>query len=704
MLFLSGSPLAIGAPSISGCLLYPANNVWNTPVDTLPVDSRSVNYIKTIGAAIGLHPDFGSGIWDGGPIGIPFITVPATQPRVPVSFEYVDESDPGPYPIPANAPIEGGPDADGDRHVLVLERTSCKLYELYSAYPRTGGWDAGSGAIFDLNTHSLRPRTWTSADAAGLPILPGLVRYEEVAAGAIEHALRFTVPQTRRAFVWPARHYASSLTGLEYPPMGQRFRLKANFDIQAFPAQVQVILRALKKYGMIVADNGSPWFISGVPDPRWDNDVLHVLDQVKGSNFEAVDGSGLMIDPDSGQASLSGSINLNADPPAQPTRLIFVHHFTGENLLADDNGGLGIALKNNRYYTSDTNYGWGPDGIGDLTDIGHWWLWFRGPRSAVILKALFAERGQNALYCRLPVAPAGPNSIILFKSCFPNSALQGKPLAAIPPIASNPLKGQDSGSSAHTVANAKGIYVSLLDYFRTRQDKLFVVLTAPPLSDPSYSANARIVNEWLTTTWLKNYPYHNVAVFDFYNTLTTNGGNPNLNDLGKATGNHHRWWAGLIQHKTNGDNDANPNVLEYPSGDDHPSRAGNLKAVAEFLPWLNVQYHCWQGTGGCSSARPSATTARAISATQIELSWQDNSLDEAQFLIERKPQGCGVAGAWTQVAAVARNTRVFTQAGLAANTIYAYRVRASNSRGYSDYAPCASAQTGVAGATAPERP
>ena len=698
LLLLSSSSLANAVPSLGGCTLFPANNVWNTPVEALPVDPRSAAYINSIGASVGLHPDFGSGTWDGGPIGIPFITVPITQPGVSVSFEYADESDPGPYPIPANAPIEGGPDAEGDRHVLVLERTACQLYELYSAYPQAGGtWDAVSGAIFDLNGHQLRPRTWTSADAAGLPILPGLVRYEEVAAGAIEHALRFTVPQTRRAFVWPARHYASSLTGLEYPPMGQRFRLKASFDIQPFPVAVQVILRALKKYGMIVADNGSPWYITGVPDERWDNEVLHVLDQVKGSSFEAVDASGLMINPDSGQASLSRSINLNASPPPQSTRLIFVHHSTGENLLADDNGGLGIALKNNRYFTSDTNYGWGPNGIGDLTDIGHWWLWFRGPQSASILNALYAESGQNAFYSRLPVAPAGPNRIVLFKSCFPNSALPGNPLAPVPPIASNPLKGQDSGSPAHTLANAKGIYLSLLDYFRTRQDKLFIVLAAPPLTDPTYSANARIFNQWLTTDWLKNYPYHNVAVFDFYNTLTTNGGNPNLNDLGKATGNHHRLLTGVIQHKTDGDNDPNPNVLEYPSGDDHPSRAGNLKAVAELLPWLNVQYHCWQGTGGCSTASPSATTARAISATQVVVSWQDNSLDEGQFLIERKPGECTVAGTWTQIAAVARNTRVFTQAGLAANTPYAYRVRASNGRGNSDYSPCASARTGMAG-------
>jgi hypothetical protein len=495
LLIISWSSPLHAISSLGGCTLFPPNSVWNTPVDSLPVDPGSAAYINRIGATTGLHPDFGSGDWDGGPIGMPFITVPATQPRVPISFEYEDESDPGPYPVPPNAPIEGGPDADGDRHVLVLERTACKLYELYAAYPQTdGSWDTGSGAIFELNAHQLRPLTWTSADAAGLPILPGLVRYDEVAEGAIEHALRFTVPQTRRAFVWPARHYASNLTGLEYPPMGQRFRLKADFDIQPFPTQLQVILRALKKYGMIVADNGSPWFISGVPDERWDNDMLHVLEQVKGSDFEAVDESGLMVNTHSGQASLSHSINLNANPPPQPTRLIFVHHSTGENLLADDNGGLGIALMNNRYFTSDTNYGWGPNGIGSLTDIGHWWLWFRDePQSPFILEALYGEGGQNASYTRLSTAPAGSNRVILIKSCFPNSALQGNPLAPVPPIASNPLKGQDSGSPAHTLANAKGIYISLLDYFRSHQDKLFIVLAAPPLSDPTYSTNARLL-------------------------------------------------------------------------------------------------------------------------------------------------------------------------------------------------------------------
>jgi hypothetical protein len=285
------------------CQLFPGDNIWNTAVDTLPVDVNSSKYITTIGSDEPVHADFGSGLWEGGPIGIPFTTVPADQEKVNVVFDYDDESDPGPYPIPPDAPIEGGSDSDGDRHVLVVDRDNCILYELFYAFPQPdGSWTAGSGAIFDLNSNGLRPVGWTSADAAGLPILPGLVSYEEVASGEITHALRFTAPQTRKEYIWPARHYASHLTGSQYPPMGQRFRLKAAFDISGFSIEVQVILQALKKYGMFLTDNGSSWFISGVPDERWDNDVLHELHDVKGSDFEAVDESSLMVDPDSGQA------------------------------------------------------------------------------------------------------------------------------------------------------------------------------------------------------------------------------------------------------------------------------------------------------------------------------------------------------------------------------------------------------------------
>ncbi|MFQ5419139.1 MAG: hypothetical protein ACE5FD_01600 [Anaerolineae bacterium] len=283
------------------CPILPSDNIWNTPINTLPVHPNSAAYVNTIGANDNLHPDFGAGLWQGAPIGIPTVEVPGSQPKVNVSFTYDDESDPGPYPIPAAAPIEGGPGSDGDRHVIVIDRDNCLLYELFYAWPQPdGSWAADSGAVFDLNSNALRPDGWTSADAAGLPILPGLTRYEEVAGGAIRHALRFTAPQTQRAYVWPARHFASDLTGAQYPPLGMYFRLKAGYDISGFSADAQVILQALKTYGMILADNGSPWFLSGAPDDRWDNDVLNELKQVQGSDFEAVDVSSLMGDPNSG--------------------------------------------------------------------------------------------------------------------------------------------------------------------------------------------------------------------------------------------------------------------------------------------------------------------------------------------------------------------------------------------------------------------
>lgn len=318
---LPGSARAQNGPTVDGCSILPSDSIWNTPVNTLPVDPNSSAYINTIGPARGFHPDFGSGTYNGGPIGIPYTVVEGTQLKVSVAFDYADESDAGPYPIPPDAEIEGGNTSTGDRHVLVLDRNNCVLYELFSAYPQPDGtWQAGSGAIFQLNSNSLRTAGWTSADAAGLPILPGLVRYDEVAAGEIRHALRFTAPQTRNQYVWPARHFASNLTGASYPPMGQRFRLKASFDITAFSSQVQVILRALKTYGMILADNGSAWYISGVPDPRWDNDTLvSELSRVKGSDFEAVDASSVMVSADSGQALQSGTGGGSGDPGTNDT-------------------------------------------------------------------------------------------------------------------------------------------------------------------------------------------------------------------------------------------------------------------------------------------------------------------------------------------------------------------------------------------------
>jgi hypothetical protein len=280
----------------------------------------------------------------------------------------------------------------------------------------------------------------------------------------------------------------------------------------------------------------------------------------------------------------------HASTSSSPIRLIFIHHSTGENWLADGNGGLGIALRDSNYYVSDTNYGWGPDGIGSSTDIGNWWQWFRGPNSAAILSALYNETEQHSSYSRLATNPGGENKIIMFKSCFPNSALRGNANDPVPPISSNPLKGQSCDSEYHTVANAKGIYIDLLEYFKTVPDKTFIVITAPPLSDPTYADNARAFNNWLVNDWLSGYTVGNVYVFDFYNVLTTNGGNANTNDLGSTSGNHHIWYNSQVQHITDGDNDANANILEYPSGDDHPSKAGNLKATAEFVPLLNNVY------------------------------------------------------------------------------------------------------------------
>jgi hypothetical protein len=288
------------------CSILPPDNIWNRRIDDMPVHPDSDAYIATIGAAATLHADFGSGVWPPGsnsPIGIPFVEVDSGQPEVPIIYTaYGAESDPGPWPVPPDAPIEGGPDAMGDRHVIVLDRADCMLYELFAAYPNgDGSWSARSGARFDLASNALRPDGWTSADAAGLPIFPGLVTYDEVASGEIAHAIRFTAPQTRNAHVWPARHNASSLTGSEYPPMGQRFRLRADFDISGYSPQLQVILTAMKRYGMILADNGSAWFISGAPDARWDNDMLHEWDDIPGAAFEAVDVSSLIVDPGSGR-------------------------------------------------------------------------------------------------------------------------------------------------------------------------------------------------------------------------------------------------------------------------------------------------------------------------------------------------------------------------------------------------------------------
>jgi hypothetical protein len=283
---------ASASPTIAGCPVFPPDNIWNIRVDRLPLDPKSRAYTQSIGDDKPVHADFGSGTYDGGPVGIPFVTVPGNQKRVRIVFDYRDESDLSNYPIPPNAPIEGGPNSKGDRHILIVDRDNCVLWEIYDAHPQPdGSWKAGSGAIFDLTCNCLRPDGWTSADAAGLPVLPGLVRHEEVASGEIRHALRFTAPRTRNEAVWPARHSASKLTDPNLPPLGQRFRLNAGFSLSGFSPEAQVILRALQEYGMMLADNGGAWFLSGSPNELWKNDVLQELKRVKGSDFEAVDDS-----------------------------------------------------------------------------------------------------------------------------------------------------------------------------------------------------------------------------------------------------------------------------------------------------------------------------------------------------------------------------------------------------------------------------
>jgi hypothetical protein len=278
--------------NMHGMPVFPASDPWNQAVDISPVDSNSAAILARIGTSTALHPDFGAN-WDGGPFGIPYIVVPDSQAKVAVSFDYADESDAGPYPIPGNPPIEPG---DGDNHLLMITQGEHKLYELYGTQKTSSGtWSAGSGAIFDLVNGTQRPPGWTSADAAGLPIFPGLVRYDEVyQLGEINHALRFTVAHTRKAYIPPATHYASSSTDATLPPMGMRVRLKASFDVSSYPPQAQVILRALKKYGMMVADNGSNFYLSGTADARWNDSVLNSLKKVTVGDFEVVQMQGVV--------------------------------------------------------------------------------------------------------------------------------------------------------------------------------------------------------------------------------------------------------------------------------------------------------------------------------------------------------------------------------------------------------------------------
>ena len=285
------SQMSVGQDAgLNGFLPFPSDNLWNKDISASPVDSNSANIINYIGPSIGIHPDFGSGQYNGSYMGIPYTVVDGTQPLIPINYQaYGDESDAGPMPVPLTAPIEGYPNpGTGDRHVLVLDNANCFLYELYSSYPQTSSWNAVSGAVSDLLADEQRPYTWTSADAAGLPIFPGLVRYDEVAAGAIHHAIRFTLQNSGAAFTPPASHWASTTSNANAAPMGMRLRLKSSVDISGFSVTNQVILSAMKKYGLIMADNGSSMYISGAPDDRWNNDDLHNLGSITASDFEVI--------------------------------------------------------------------------------------------------------------------------------------------------------------------------------------------------------------------------------------------------------------------------------------------------------------------------------------------------------------------------------------------------------------------------------
>jgi hypothetical protein len=284
--------------------MYPADNIWNTDISTMPVHARSAQWLASTNAGTAkLHPDFGPSFGaQPVPYGIPYAVTDRTHAKTSVSFQYASESDPGPYPFGSDTPIEGGPNANGDRHALMVDRDTCTLYELFDARYASGGSTAGSGAVWNLRSHALRPSTWTSADAAGLPILPGLLRLDEVQSGFVGHAIRFTAQRTDRSFLWPARHQAGAANDPTLPPMGARFRLKSGFDVSRFRPDTQVVLRAMQRYGLLLADNGSNWYFTGTAEDGWDTNLLSELKTIPASQFDAIDESSLMISPDSGQA------------------------------------------------------------------------------------------------------------------------------------------------------------------------------------------------------------------------------------------------------------------------------------------------------------------------------------------------------------------------------------------------------------------
>ncbi|HVW87268.1 MAG TPA: hypothetical protein VHB50_21425 [Bryobacteraceae bacterium] len=470
-------PAQAQSPFIGKCAVFPSNNIWNTPVDQLPVASTSATYVNTIGPGLPLHPDFGPV-----PYGIPVTTVPGTQTKYPATFVYSAESDPGPYAIPLDAPIQGGSQSTGDRHVIAVDTDNCIAYEMFGAYPQATGWKSGSGAIFDLSSNALRTAGWTSADAAGTPMLPGLIRYDEIAAGEIRHAIEFTVAHSRNSYVWPARHFASSLTGANYPPMGTRFRLRANYDISGFSPTNQIILKALKKYGMIIVDNGASWFITGATDPRWSNSDLHALTNVKGSDFEQVDVSSLMVDPNSGEArqgTITAPVSVTIAPASQTLKVnataqfqASVHNASSQAVTWSVNGIAG-----------------GNATVGTIGAAGL----YRAPANApspatVTIRATSSADSSASGTATVTVAPNVSISLLPLRTTVPQHGtiqftahVQGTANQNV----TWQVNGFDGGIPTFGLISASGVYTA-----PAVRANMTVRITAVSVADPTVSANA----------------------------------------------------------------------------------------------------------------------------------------------------------------------------------------------------------------------
>jgi hypothetical protein len=470
-------------PEIGNCTVFPVDNIWNTPVDQLAVSPNSSTYVATIGPSLPVHADFGSGTYNGEPIGIPFVTVPGTQTKYPATFLYASESDPGPYAVPLNALIEGGSQSTGDRHAIAIDVNNCVLYELYRAFPQTSSWQADSGAIFNLLSNALRTSTWTSADAAGLPMFPGLVRYDEIAAGEIRHAIRFTVPKTQRAFVWPARHYASNLTGSQYPPMGVRFRLRADFDISGFSPTNQIILKALKKYGMTIADNGSAWYISGAPDSRWDNSDLHNLGRVTGANFEVVDVSPLMLDPNSGQARQS-TVSVTVTPSSADITVNATKQFSASVANSTDQT---VTWAVSGTAGGNSSVGWiGAAGLYTAPAVVPW--------SSVTIQAISHAMSSAIGTASVTIFPPAPLvSVTVSPSTASLHAGQTKQFSAVVRNSTSQsvtwkVNGIAGGSALVGVIGANGLYTAPMSVLSPNQ----LTITADSVADPNAFGSATV--------------------------------------------------------------------------------------------------------------------------------------------------------------------------------------------------------------------